>query len=188
MKWIHDNENCCSINVLNITTVWPSKVLWWPISWLPFVQEVTCIHQAPNHYLNQCLLIITGILWYSFVGIFTDNIWIISQQNVFKFYTFEIGHISPRVHWVNPLRLNNSIWIHRSGQTLTQVMACCLVAPSHYLHQCWLIISEVSTWEQFPSYSSVYYESENFIFKITATSPRGQWVNDGLTAGMGLGW
>ena len=135
MKWIHDNENCCSINVLNITTVWPSKVLWWPISWLPFVQEVTCIHQAPSHYLNQCLLMITGILWYSFVGIFTDNIWIISQQNVFKFYTYEIGHISPRVHWVNPLRLNNAIWIHRSGQTLTQVMACCLVAPSHYLHR-----------------------------------------------------
>ena len=27
--------------------------------------------------------------------------------------------------------------------TLVQVMACCLTAPSHYLNQCWLIISKV---------------------------------------------
>ena len=27
------------------------------------------------------------------------------------------------------------------GSTLAQVMACCLRAPSHYLNQCWLIIS-----------------------------------------------
>ena len=31
----------------------------------------------------------------------------------------------------------------RSESTLAQVMACCLTAPSHYLNQCWLIISEV---------------------------------------------
>ena len=31
----------------------------------------------------------------------------------------------------------------RSGSTLVQVMACCLTAPSHYLNQCWLIISKV---------------------------------------------
>ena len=31
----------------------------------------------------------------------------------------------------------------RTGSTLAQVMACCLTAPSHYLNQCWLIISKV---------------------------------------------
>ena len=31
----------------------------------------------------------------------------------------------------------------RSGSTLAQVMACCLTAPSHYLNQCWLIISKI---------------------------------------------
>ena len=31
----------------------------------------------------------------------------------------------------------------RSGSTLAQVMAWCLMAPSHYLNQCWLLISEV---------------------------------------------
>ena len=34
-------------------------------------------------------------------------------------------------------------WRQRSGSTLAQVMACCLTAPSHYLNQCWLIISKV---------------------------------------------
>ena len=35
------------------------------------------------------------------------------------------------------------IWRQRSGSTLAEVMACCLTAPSHYLNQCWLIISGI---------------------------------------------
>ena len=38
----------------------------------------------------------------------------------------------------------DAIWHHRSWSTLVQVIACCLMAPSHYLNQCGLIISEVS--------------------------------------------
>ena len=38
---------------------------------------------------------------------------------------------------------SDAIWWQRSWSTLAQVMACCLTAPSHYLNQCWLIISEV---------------------------------------------
>ena len=37
----------------------------------------------------------------------------------------------------------DAIWWHRSGSTLAQVMACCLMAPSHYLSQCWFIIIDV---------------------------------------------
>ena len=44
---------------------------------------------------------------------------------------------------INSLWPGDTIWRHRSGSTLVQVMACCLMAPSHYLNQCWLIISEV---------------------------------------------
>ena len=46
--------------------------------------------------------------------------------------------------WFNSLWPSGVIWRQRSGSTLTQVMACCLTAPSHYLNQCWLIISEVN--------------------------------------------
>ena len=34
------------------------------------------------------------------------------------------------------------IWWHKSRSTLAQLMACCLMAPSHYLNQCWPIINE----------------------------------------------
>ena len=43
----------------------------------------------------------------------------------------------------NSLRPSDTIWRHRSGSTLAQVMAYFLMAPSHYLNQCWLIISKV---------------------------------------------
>ena len=43
--------------------------------------------------------------------------------------------------WIvfNSLWPSDTIWRHRSGSTLAQVMACCLTAPSHYLNHCWLI-------------------------------------------------
>ena len=43
-------------------------------------------------------------------------------------------------NWLWP---NDTIWQHRSGSTLAQVMACGLTAPSHYLNQYWLPISKV---------------------------------------------
>ena len=62
---------------------------------------------------------------------------------------------------VNSVWPSDIIWWHRSGLTLAQVMASCLTAPSHYLSQCWLLISEV-VWHspewfcsQFPSYYSL---------------------------------
>ena len=45
-----------------------------------------------------------------------------------------------RLNWFGP---SEAIWQHKSGSTLAQVMACCLMAPSHYLNQCWFLISGV---------------------------------------------
>ena len=45
---------------------------------------------------------------------------------------------------INSLWPNGAIWRQRSESTLAQVMACCLMAPSHYLNQCWLIIRKSS--------------------------------------------
>ena len=36
-----------------------------------------------------------------------------------------------------------SIWWHRTGSTLAQMMACCLMVPNHYLNKCLLIIIKV---------------------------------------------
>ena len=49
------------------------------------------------------------------------------------------------VMWVlvNSLEPSGTIWRYRSGSTLAQLLACCLMVPSHYLKQCWLIINEI---------------------------------------------
>ena len=44
---------------------------------------------------------------------------------------------------VNSLWPYDTILWHRSGSTLDHVKTCCLMAPRHYLSQCWLIISKV---------------------------------------------
>ena len=52
---------------------------------------------------------------------------------------FLVGQLS----LFNSLRPSDPIWWHRSGSTLPQVIACCLMATSHYLSKSWLIIGEV---------------------------------------------
>ena len=46
------------------------------------------------------------------------------------------------------------IWQYRSGSTLAQAMAFCPKALSHYLNQCWLIISE-GQWHSFDTQPSI---------------------------------
>ena len=71
---------------------------------------------------------------------------------------------------VNSLWPCNAIWWYRPVSTLARVMACCLAAPSHYLNQCWLFISEV-LWHTSKTNSKVstqatilYNKFKNYIF------------------------
>ena len=83
-----------------------------------------------------------------------------------KIYSYSVGRKNKIVTFntitvhIKSLWPSDAIWRHRSGSTLTQVMACCLTAPSHYLNQRWLIISKVH-W-----HSSV----GNFAKEISATN------------------
>ena len=61
-------------------------------------------------------------------------------SNFIPHFSYDGCNIDP---CFNSLRPSDALWQQRSGSTLVQVMACCLMAPSHYLNQCWLIISEV---------------------------------------------
>ena len=63
-----------------------------------------------------------------------------------------LNHISLRhdnnkallfIVFINSLWPSDAIWRHGSVSTLAQVMACCLMAPSHYLNQFWVMISAV---------------------------------------------
>ena len=46
------------------------------------------------------------------------------------------------ISWINSLGPSDTRWRQRTESTLAQVMACCLTAPSHYLSQCWLVVSK----------------------------------------------
>ena len=60
-----------------------------------------------------------------------------------KIETYSISSKLFGMQKVNSLWPNDTIWWQRSGSTLAQVMACCLMATSHYLNQCWFTISKV---------------------------------------------
>ena len=76
----------------------------------------------------------------------------------------------------------DSIWWHRSLSTLAQVMACCLMAPSHYPYQCWLVVIKVLWHSSEGNYtrdtSSINHckKLENDLSKISYKFPWGQWV------------
>ena len=57
----------------------------------------------------------------------------------------------------NSLWLSEAIRRHRSGSTLTQIMACCLTAPSHYLYQCWFI-TKCILWHPFGNFTRSAHE------------------------------
>ena len=112
--------------------------------------------------LEMCLQVgQRKILFFNVAAAATLYCWIsdtfsLSPKNLFSFTLCMtlIGNYVSRcsldlVKWsmiawhINSLWPSDAIWRQRSGSTLVQVMACCLTAPSHYLNQCWLTISEV---------------------------------------------
>ena len=91
---------------------------------------------------------------------------------------------SSHMKWTfNSLWPSDAIWRQGSWSTLVQVMACCLTAPSHYLNQCWLIITKrpvMFIWGQFRLRYHSHHSLKlawNYLSKILLKSPRGQWVN-----------
>ena len=79
--------------------------------------------------------------------------------------------------------LSDATWLQRSGSTLAQVMAWCLIAPSHYLNQSWPLMNEV-LWHlpknNFKAHTQDIFCKMNLeiiILKITFISNRRQWVN-----------
>ena len=142
------------------------------------VQVMTWCRRATCHYLSQCRP--RSISPY---GV-TRPQWV--KINYFHSKCFWKLHLTDGywcgcVEWVNSLALSDAIilWLHRTSSTLVHVMAC-----YYTVKQWWLIIDkilwhlsgdcitgniqDINLWNVF----------ENYILKITFTSPRGEWVND----------
>ena len=80
---------------------------------------------------------------------------------------------------IGSLLPSDAKWWHRSRSTLALVMACCLMAPSHYLNPCWLLISEVlwhspdNNFKVSTQATNVHNEFENILLEYLTHL---QWV------------
>ena len=104
-------------------------------------------YSVPSHYLNQCWLIVSWrnlseiwikIQWFFIQGLLRNCIW----KHHHNVDICKVAAILFQPQFVNSLGPSDAIWRWRSWSTLVQVMAWCLTAPSHYLNQCWLVISK----------------------------------------------
>ena len=104
------------------------------------VLQTNATHRIVNHVSHDCYInirksfIVSDLIYCKTVGLFPSN------RCQFKLGKVNKTAALPEINSLGPI---DAIWRQKTGSTLAQVMACCLTAPSHYLNQCWLIISKV---------------------------------------------
>ena len=54
----------CGDQLADIKSLWPNDATWWHKSGSTLAQAMACCLTAPNHYLNQCWLVISQLLCY----------------------------------------------------------------------------------------------------------------------------
>ena len=103
-------------------------------------QVMTYCLTVPSHYLNQCWLLISEVLWHS-----PKSKWVSKLLFCIMSLKIILLKLLPQLPEVNDLTHCGLVtpYNNRSESTWAQVMACCLMAASHYPNQCWLVISEV---------------------------------------------
>ena len=104
---------------------------------------------------------------------------------------WNVGHLVQASICVNSLWPSGTIWGHKSGSTMVQVMACCLMALIHSLNQCWLRIPGMHRSAILPKMnmaSATKIAFENYIFNFFWGPPRGQRVKWIPAAYLGFLW
>ena len=102
-------------------------------------------------------------------------------QSVFGYqYIFAVMCLPFWPQRVNSLLPTDTI-CNRSGSPSDQVMACCLMASSHSLIRCLLIVRSVLQHSPESNFTKSAHKLPKHVFgdcsfKITITAPRGQWV------------
>ena len=136
MRHLRKNH-CCSTSAFQWRSL-PAMsgecfILWSTFAEVTTIWDDFCDLTAPSHYLNQCWLVIKCFLWH------------LPERNVARSATLsklppyrpgaseliQCGLVMPYDEW------------HRLGSTLAEGVAWCPTAPSHYLNQFGLMISEV---------------------------------------------
>ena len=94
------------------------------------------IGNANRHYW---LVYVIFLIWQTYS--WRHSSWL-NRNRITRFWNdYPMFPVTP--NWDYSLGPSDAIWRWRFWSTLVPVMTCCLTAPSHYLHQCWLIIRKV---------------------------------------------
>ena len=105
MSWL-SRISCTSVRINRggvINSLWPSDTIWRHWSESTLAHEMACCLTAPNHYLNQCWLIISKAQRHSSEGNFTINTSVINHWNELENSLYKISFKSPSGQWVNSL-------------------------------------------------------------------------------------
>ena len=62
--------------VVRFNSLGPSDAIWRWRSWSTLVRVMACCLTTPSHYLNQCCLIISKVLWHSSEDIIIRSQWV----------------------------------------------------------------------------------------------------------------
>ena len=119
-------------------TIW-NYITWSNMTWYCLFIVVTEAKQKSKFVLtkNTSFHAHTGELW----GVYYSRV-PLCHGPVFHDITYGTA-MTMTEHRSDSLWPSDVIWRQGSRLTLAQVMAYCLTASSHYLNQCWLMISEV---------------------------------------------
>ena len=146
-------HHCCDTHHLWEYEVFPSsghynnfrKVIsggqghWAPAFWQVVSQEE--IDSAVWFTCYSLILFTTDFPWIACDG---DKLDVFCESHEFYQDMFNLVWIVfNRYKEINLLCPCDDIWWHRPQLTLVQLMAWCLMAPSHYLTQCWLTMKEI---------------------------------------------
>ena len=94
------HQSCTALNSLR-----PSDAIWRQWSWTTLAQVMACCLTAPSHYLNQCWLIIRGVLWHTSESSFAGIAQGIDSGYEFEKYILKNIFKSPRGQWVKTVEI-----------------------------------------------------------------------------------
>ena len=134
----------------------PSDVIWQQGSRSTFAQVMACCLTAPSHYLNQCWLMISGVLWHSADSNFTENTQDVYFWNELEIYKFETNQTLPRCQWVKRM-----VQISLA----TGIKLLMLQLSSGYIFVCWhsymltaFVGSHMEAWTKWLTFCRLHFQ------------------------------
>ena len=109
-----------------------------------FVKFTSSAVRDRNYNFKECYgmwMFVITVMKKNHYRMWTGNMSYLTKGNLAIVITSSLTLTCKRHNNINSLWPGDAIWWYRSGSKLAQVMASCLMAPTHYLKQCWRLIN-----------------------------------------------